>query len=161
MQLKALIVDDEPLARDLLRSMLRKHEDVAVIGECANGDDAVEALQDSSINLLFLDVQMPEMDGFDVIEEIGVAHLPPTIFVTAFQEHAVRAFDVQYSRLHVNGKHFMLRETITELNNKLDPSNFVRVRSAIVNVERIREVIFAAGIPRVRRFANLHPSCQD
>ena len=223
MQLKALIVDDEPLARDLLRSMLRKHEDVAVIGECANGDDAVEALQDSSINLLFLDVQMPEMDGFDVIEEIGVAHLPPTIFVTAFQEHAVRAFDVQaldyltkpivpqrlakaiqrvreklesrttfltqeqlntllnsvriqndvpriyavrflvrdgdkeillpvsdidwveadayYSRLHVNGKHFMLRETITELNNKLDPSNFVRVhRSAIVNVERIREV---------------------
>jgi two-component system LytT family response regulator len=95
MQLRALIVDDEPLARDLLRSMLRKYDDVAIVGECANGDDALEALQDSSINLLFLDVQMPEMDGFDVVEEIGAENLPPIIFVTAFQEHAVRAFDVQ------------------------------------------------------------------
>ncbi len=76
MQLKALIVDDEPLARDLLRSMLRKYEDVVVVGECANGEDAVEALRDRSINLLFLDVQMPEMDGFDVVEEIGVESFP-------------------------------------------------------------------------------------
>ncbi len=223
MHLKALIVDDEPLARDLLRSLLSAYDDVTVAGECGNGEEAIKALQDGSINLLLLDVQMPEMSGFDVIEQIGVERLPPTVFVTAFQQHAVRAFDVQaidyltkpivparlgkalrrvrekadsqtgrltqeqlatllssvrpqqdlpkayaarflvqdgrrevllpvseidwieadadYSRLHVNGKRYMLRETITELTSRLDPGNFVRVhRSSVVNVERIHEI---------------------
>jgi two-component system LytT family response regulator len=174
------------------------------------------------VDLLFLDVKMPKIDGFDVIEQVGLPHLPPTIFVTAYHEHAVQAFDVHavdyltkpivserlstalkrvrekiaasvalltqeqfsammsglqnseesrsypsrflvkdgekeillpvekvdwieaanyYCGLHTNGRTYMLRETITDLSNKLDPSQFVRIhRSSIVNLNRIREI---------------------
>lgn len=94
MTLRTAIVDDEPLARELLRVLLSEHEDVHVAAQWQDGVEAVTALQSAPIDLLFLDVQMPEIDGFDVIERIGLRNLPPTIFVTAYHEHAVRAFDV-------------------------------------------------------------------
>lgn len=94
MSLKTAIVDDEPLARDLLRILLANHGDIEIVAECCNGAEAVATLQSKPVDLLFLDVQMPEMGGFDAVERIGLPNLPPTIFVTAYHEHAVRAFDV-------------------------------------------------------------------
>ena len=221
MTLRAVIVDDEPLARDLLDALLAEHEDIQVVAKCQNGREAISYLQSTAADLLFLDVQMPNIDGFDVLEKVGLQHLPPTVFVTAYQEHAVRAFDVHavdyltkpvdaerlttalkrvrekiaakialltqeqftamlsglrnseeprsylsrflvkdgekeillpvekvdwveaaqyYCCLHTNGRQYMLRETITELDNRLSPTQFVRIhRSSIVNLDRIRE----------------------
>jgi len=94
MSLKTVVVDDEPLALDLLRLLLADHDDIEVVAECQNGREAVSWLQANPADLLFLDIQMPEMGGFDVVEQLGLERLPPTIFVTAYHEHAVRAFDV-------------------------------------------------------------------
>ena len=223
MTLRALIVDDEPLARDLLGLLLADHEDIQVVARCQNGREAISYLQSEPVDLLFLDVQMPNIDGFDVVEQVGLRHLPPTIFVTAYHEHAVRAFEIHavdyltkpvdaerlrvavervrekmaarvalmtqeqltamlnglrnsteesrsypsrflvkdgekeilvpvekidwieaasyYSCLHTNGRRYMLRETITDLSNKLNPKQFARIhRSSIVNLDRIHEI---------------------
>lgn len=94
MTLRTVIVDDEPLARDLLSLLLADHKHIEVVAKCQNGQEALSYVQSKPIDLLFLDVQMPEMGGFDVVEQLGVRQLPPTIFVTAYHEHAVRAFDV-------------------------------------------------------------------
>lgn len=93
--LKVLLVDDEPLARSSVRRLLEPHAEIAIVAECEDGWDAVEVLRHASVDLVFLDVQMPELDGFGVVREIGPAHMPTTVFVTAFDEFAVRAFDVQ------------------------------------------------------------------
>jgi two-component system, LytTR family, response regulator len=223
MTLRTVIVDDEPLARDLLGVLLAEHDDIQVVAKCQNGREAISCLQSTAADLLFLDVQMPNIDGFDVLERVGLQHLPPTVFVTAYHEYAVRAFDVHavdyltkpvdaerlatalkrvrekiaakialltqeqltamlnglrgsvseskryasrflvrdggkevlvsaenidwieaanyYCGLHTNGRTYMLRETITDLSNKLDPRQFVRIhRSSIVNLDRIREI---------------------
>ena len=94
-QIRVLIVDDEPVARRGLRNQLRKAEDVEVIGEAGNGRDAVETIIQTRPDLVFLDVQMPLLDGFRVIESLSGDDLPPAIvFVTAFDEHAIRAFEI-------------------------------------------------------------------
>ncbi len=92
-RIRALIVDDEPLARDLLRSLLADEEDVEVAGECGNGHDAVAFITERAPDVVFLDVQMPEMDGFGVVQTVGVERMPPTVFVTAFDRYALQAFD--------------------------------------------------------------------
>ena len=92
--LRTVIVDDEPLARDLLSLLLADHRDIDIVVQCQNGREAVAYLQSRPADLLFLDVQMPKIDGFDVVEQVGLQHLPPTVFVTAYHEHAVKAFDV-------------------------------------------------------------------
>ena len=223
MTLRTVIVDDEPLARDLLGVLLAEHEDIQIVARCQNGREAISCLQSTAADLLFLDVQMPNIDGFGVLERVGLQHLPPTVFVTAYHEHAVRAFDVHavdyltkpvdaerlatalkrvrekiaanialltqeqltamlnglrgsvseskpyasrflvkdgekeilvsaenidwieaanyYCGLHTNGRTYLLRETITDLSNKLNPRQFVRIhRSSIVNLDRIREI---------------------
>jgi len=94
MTLRTVIVDDEPLARDFLRLLLAEHKDIEIVAQCQNGQEAVSYLQSKPADLLFLDVQMPEMGGFEVIETLGLRQLPPTVFVTAYHEHAIRAFDV-------------------------------------------------------------------
>jgi two-component system LytT family response regulator len=91
--LRALVVDDEPLARELLRRMLDEHPALEVIGECASGTQAVEAVRAERPDLLFLDVQMPGLDGFAVLRELA-PDLPEVIFVTAYDQYALRAFDV-------------------------------------------------------------------
>ena len=88
------IVDDEALARRGIRSRLSRHGDVTVAAECKSGREAVAALRDGDLDLVFLDIQMPGLDGFDVIEAIGPEEMPVVIFVTAYDEHALRAFDV-------------------------------------------------------------------
>ena len=90
--LRIAIVDDEPLARGVLREMLAAHEDIEIAAECANGFEAVKAVADIKPDLLLLDIQMPKLDGFDVLELVG--REIPVIFVTAYDEFAIRAFDV-------------------------------------------------------------------
>jgi two-component system, LytTR family, response regulator len=92
--IRALVVDDEPIARRGVKRLLAAETDVEIVGEAGDGASAVEAIAELSPDLVFLDVQMPEVDGFDVVEAIGAARMPATIFVTAFDRHAVRAFDV-------------------------------------------------------------------
>jgi two-component system, LytTR family, response regulator len=223
MKLTTIIADDEPLARERLRFLLSGDEEICVVGECRNGREVVTALKERRIQVLFLDIQMPGRGGFEVIEQVGLAHMPVTVFVTAHNQHALRAFEVQaldyltkpveperlqatlarvkervassvalssqeqlksvleslangagakrdypkrllvpcgrkdcfvnvdeiewieaadyYCCLHVGAKSLMLRETIKQLAETLDPENFVRIhRSIIVNVNRVQEI---------------------
>jgi len=89
--IRAIIVDDEPLARQYLRELLEGHPEVEVLAECRNGFEAVKAVSELPVDLLFLDIQMPKLDGFEVLELLD--RPVPTIFVTAYDEYAVRAFD--------------------------------------------------------------------
>lgn len=93
-KIRALIVDDEPIARRGIRQQLRTARDVEIVGECSNGREAVAAIKGQRPDLIFLDVQMPLLDGFGVIEDVGVENLPAVVFVTAYDEHAIRAFEV-------------------------------------------------------------------
>lgn len=213
--LRALIVDDEPLARRVVRMLLEKDAEVEIVGECSGVDAAAEVAR-TSPDILILDVQMPEVDGFDLIERIGAARAPIVVFLTAHADHALRAFEVHaldyllkpvddarfaaalehakqqararrrgaiderlsallrdraryarrflvrtrdrtivvqvddidwieaadyYVSIHVGDTSHLLRETLSELERRLDPERFFRVhRSAIVNVDRVREV---------------------
>src|SRR5256885_3759992 len=93
--LRAVIVDDEELARAFLREMLQSHPEIEIAAECANGFEAVKAIAEITPDLLFLDVQMPKLDGFEVLELIDPARepAPVVIFVTAYDQYAMRAFD--------------------------------------------------------------------
>jgi len=93
-KIRTLIVDDEPLARRNLRLLLEKDPQIEIVDECRNGREAVKAINSLSPDLIFLDIQMPEMDGFDVLERVGMEHLQAIIFVTAFDRYALKAFDV-------------------------------------------------------------------
>jgi len=219
MSIRALVVDDEPLARRAIRRFLGKHVGVDVIGECGDGESAVSAIRERKPDLVFLDVQMPEMDGFQVLSEVGANEMPVTIFVTAYDRYALRAFDANaidyllkpigkerferaltrakhriagqvnsdevrriisrlerlaavrtyldrlsipkngrvlfvatkdidwieaegnYVRLHVGNRDYEFRETLAALEEKLNPSEFLRIhRSTIVNIHRIKEI---------------------
>jgi two-component system LytT family response regulator len=223
MKLTTIIADDEPLARERLRFLLSSDEEICVVGECRNGREVVAALKERKIHVLFLDIQMPGRGGFEVIEQVGPANMPVTVFVTAHNQYALKAFDVQaldyltkpvdperlqstlarvkervastaalsnqeqlksvlgslgnragakrdfpkrllipggrkdsfvnvdeidwieaadyYCCLHVGTRTHMLRETIKQLADTLDPEKFVRIhRSIIVNVERVQEI---------------------
>jgi two-component system LytT family response regulator len=233
--LRVLIADDEPLARQALRLLLADDGEVAVVGECSGADGAA-AVERTRPEILFLDIRMPEVDGFDLLEQIGIERAPVVVFVTAHADHALRAFEVHaidyvlkpvgdarfaaalarakalarmrragdradprlgallrehsratrrilvrdrdrtrvidaatidwieaadyYAEIHVGSETHLLRETLTELEQRLDPARFFRVhRSAIVNLERVREIrpllhgdreLLLAGGARVR-----------
>lgn len=93
-KIRALIVDDEPLARRRIKSLLLHDSGVDVIGECSDGYKAVSSISELSPDLVFLDVQMPAMDGFEVIKTIGPERMPTVIFVTAYDQYALKAFEV-------------------------------------------------------------------
>jgi two-component system LytT family response regulator len=224
MKLKALIADDEPLARERLRFLLAADDEIEIAGDCRNGKEVVAALKEAAFDVLFLDIEMPGGSGFSVLEQIGQARMPVTVFVTAHNHYAIKAFDVRaldyltkpveperlkatlervkeriasqtalmvqeqfksllsvlrdearerkeylkrivvpngtkdsvvnvddiewieaadyYSCLHVGSKSLMLRETIKQLTETLDPGKFVRIhRSAIVNIAQVREIL--------------------
>lgn len=215
--MRVLIVDDEPLARRGIVLRLRKFKDVEVIGECRDGSSAVEKICKLSPDVVFLDVQMPGMDGFDVLRALPREALPSVIFVTAYEQHALQAFEVHaldyllkpvddtrfatavgrarklidsdvrammaervlqmldgtankyvsrftvqtgsriqivlaedvewigaagdYVELHVSRRSYLLRETMASLEQKLNPSNFLRIhRSRIVHTASILEL---------------------
>jgi two-component system LytT family response regulator len=199
--MKVLIVDDEPLARAAVRMLVGRDPELRVVGE-VSGVDAAAAIAREQPDILFLDIQMPEVDGFDVLEEVGFHSVPAVVFVTAYDQYAVRAFEVHaldyllkpfddgrfvetlqrakeqararrngrrtrgflvrtrdkavflkaetidwveaadyYVTLHAGGRSHLLRETMANIELALDPDRFARVhRSAIVNLERVKEV---------------------
>ena len=94
-KLRTLIVDDEPLARERIKRFLRDEPEIEIIGECGNGADAIVAIKNDKPDLVFLDIQMPEKTGFDVIKTLGTAHMPAIVFVTAYDQHALKAFQVR------------------------------------------------------------------
>lgn len=94
MPIRVLVVDDEPIARRRVRRLLRLEPDVDTVDEAGSGSEAIEAIRKQRPDLVLLDVQMPDVDGFGVVDTLGVEQMPPTIFVTAFNEYALRAFDV-------------------------------------------------------------------
>ena len=94
MPIRALVVDDEPLARQGIRARLSQATDVEIVGECESGREAIAEIRRLTPDLVFLDVQMPGLDGFGVVRGVGASQMPPVIFVTAHERHAVRAFEV-------------------------------------------------------------------
>ncbi|HEX4959666.1 MAG TPA: LytTR family DNA-binding domain-containing protein [Thermoanaerobaculia bacterium] len=94
MPLTTLVVDDEPLAREGLRMLLAEDPEVGAVREAKNGREAVAAIRKARPDLVFLDVQMPEMNGFSVVQEIGAEHMPAVVFVTAHDKYAIQAFEV-------------------------------------------------------------------
>jgi two-component system LytT family response regulator len=218
-RIRALIVDDEPLARTHLRKLVAADAEIEVVGECGNGSDAVTMVRETNPDLVFLDIQMPELDGFGVVQALGSGPAPMIVFITAYDEYALKAFEVcaldyllkpvdrkrfaatlarvkdrvrggtstdvvgklaawleqqdrdsrrgdrlavktdgrvvfvkpedidwveamdDYAKLHVGTGSYVIRSTLTRLEQRLPARDFLRIhRSIIVNVHRIREV---------------------
>ncbi len=118
--IRALIVDDEPAARSLLRKMLLAETGITVAGECRDGDEAGRWLEENEEDLVFLDIQMPQLDGFQVIQQTDPEDLPPVVFVTAYDEFAVQAFNVQaWDYLLKPFDAERLRETLARVRRRL------------------------------------------
>jgi two-component system LytT family response regulator len=94
MKLRTLIVDDEPLARQGIRLLLQAEPDIEIVGECASGAEALDFIRSHPPALMFLDVQMPQLDGFGLLAALAPGEMPVVIFVTAYDQHALKAFDV-------------------------------------------------------------------
>jgi two-component system LytT family response regulator len=94
MKIKTLVIDDEPLARRRIIQLLKVHPDIEVNGECSNGEEAVNAIETQQPDLIFLDVQMPDLDGFGVLQKLDFNQLPFIVFVTAYDHYALKAFEV-------------------------------------------------------------------
>jgi two-component system, LytTR family, response regulator len=141
--IRTLIVDDEPLPRERVRTLLAEHGGVEVIGECRDGREAVKAILDARPDLIFLDVQMPELDGFEVIEAVSAispADLPAIVFVTAYNEYALRAFEVSaldYLLKPINAERFAraVRRALDRLARPAAPNPDLALLSLI---ERLR-----------------------
>jgi two-component system, LytTR family, response regulator len=126
----------------LLALLLADHKDSEIVAQCHNGRETIAFLQSQPVDLLFLDVQMPTIDGFDVVERVGLQHLPPTVFVTAYHEHAVKAFDVHavdYLTKPVNAERLeralgRVREKITAKAALLTQEQLAAVLSGLRNV---------------------------
>lgn len=207
-KIRTLVVDDEPLARSNLSVLLRLDREVELVGECGSGIEALAEIRSSKPDLVFLDVQMPECDGFDVLEMLGGDVPPAIVFVTAYDQYALRAFEAgaldyllkpfdnarfhralerakeriasgrnspqrgerlaikssgqvsfvrvseidwieaadYYACLHVGPRTHLLRKSMSELEEELDPSIFCRThRSTIVNLDRVRTLRLSAA----------------
>jgi two-component system, LytTR family, response regulator len=219
MNIRAIIVDDEPLACERIRMLLEGEPELRIVSECRNGKDALRAIEELNPDLVFLDVQMPELTGFEMLDRMDPARMPVVIFVTAYDQYALKAFEVSaldyllkpfdrerfkralgraraeldrrkagavnekvlkllselqrskkyvdklivraggrvlflradeidwieaagnYVRLHAGKEEYLYRETMTRLEEQLNPDRFARIhRSTIVNIERIKEL---------------------
>lgn len=122
MKIRAILADDEPLARSRLRSLLAREPDVELVAECADGDATVAAVRAHRPDVLFLDVQMPGRDGFGVLEALAGEPLPQVVFVTAYDQHALRAFEARaLDYLLKPFKQARLAETVRRLRERLAP----------------------------------------
>lgn len=135
--IRALIVDDESLARERVRTLLAAAPGVKLLGECSGGRDAVEAIIEQQPDLVFLDVQMPDLDGFQVLEAVGDDHLPAIVFVTAYDEYALRAFEVH---------------ALDYLLKPIEPERFART------LARVRESLGDSSDRRLRDLLDARPT---
>jgi two-component system LytT family response regulator len=144
MKIRALIADDEPLTRERLRFLLIVNDEVEVVGECRNGAEVVASLKELQVDLLFLDIEMPGKGGFDVIEQMGAAQMPVTVFVTAHNQHALHAFEVHaFDYLTKPVERERLKATLTCAKERI-ASN-----AALLNQERLKQVLSDAGMRAV------------
>ncbi len=218
-KIRTVIVDDEDLARDRMQTLLAEQPDIEIVGLCSDGTSAIETIERERPDLVFLDVQMPGMDGFEVVENLDPSRMPAIVFVTAYDGHALRAFEINaldfllkpfdqtrfekalerargqvnrdrsslidarlvslleglheerkyperlivksggrvffvrtedidwveasgnYVKIHAKGEAHLIRESMKNMEAKLDAKTFVRIhRSAIVNIDRIKEL---------------------
>lgn len=149
MNLRALIADDEPLARERLRFLLRADDQVEIAGECRNGREVITALRESSIDVLFLDIQMPGRSGFEVVDQVGPANMPITVFVTAHNRFAIQAFEVHaldYLTKPVEAER--LRATLARVRERMAANR------ALVTQEQLRSLLSAIETGPV-------PACRD
>lgn len=138
--IRVIIADDEPLARERIRTLLEVHADFELVAECGDGEAAVRALASAKPDLVFLDVQMPELDGFGVIDAFTPAQRPWVVFITAYDEHAVRAFEVN---------------AIDYLLKPVEPKRFeaaiVRVRERLAQPPASRDAALEAVLAELRK----------
>jgi two-component system LytT family response regulator len=156
MTIRAMIVDDEPLARRRIRSLLAEAGDVEVAAECANGKEAIQAIEASPPDLLFLDIQMPELDGFDVLQAIGVGHVPVVIFVTAYDQFAVRAFEahaLDYLLKPFDDERFeaALQRARTQIRQQRGGDLDRRLRALLAEARRDRGYLQRLAVPTGQR----------
>ncbi|MEO6393591.1 MAG: response regulator [Pyrinomonadaceae bacterium] len=156
-KLRIVIADDERPARSFLAAALRDFEDVDIVGEAENGAEAVEIIEREQPDLVFLDLQMPEVDGIGVVRLLRKSRMPLVAFVTAYDEYAVRAFElnaVDYLLKPVDRGR--LRETLNRAHERLDQADFrdtesAKVESAIADYEATQRPAFLERIPVRRR----------
>ena len=124
MRIKTIIVDDEPLARERISQLLSKESEIEIVAECGDGLAAISAINEHQTDLLFLDVQMPEVSGFDVLRELNEETMPAVIFVTAFDQYTVKAFDahaIDYLLKPFSEERF--RQAISRAHQHLQPKS--------------------------------------
>jgi two-component system LytT family response regulator len=148
-KIQTLIVDDEPLAREGIRMLIEHDAEIAVIGECANGQQAISAITKQMPDLVFLDIQMPEVSGFEVLEAIGAQRLPCVIFVTAYDKYALRAFEVHaldYLLKPFTGERFQkaLERAKAQIKNHSDEQLNQRLVRLLEDIHK-RLVVKSAG----------------
>jgi two-component system LytT family response regulator len=151
MSLKVLIVDDEALAREGCRMALAEDPEISIL-EARNGREAVEAILDLRPDLVFLDIQMPEMDGFMVLEEVGAELMPCVVFVTAHDEYAMRAFEVNaidYLLKPVPAKRWM--QALARANSRISARSFTKmhlqVSALLETITRDRKYTKRLAVP--------------
>jgi len=138
MRLRTVVADDEQLARDLLKALLSSDPFIEVTGECRNGKELVSLLKSEPVDLLFLDIQMPGGSGFDVAEQIGTARMPPTVFVTAHSEFALKAFEIHaldYLTKPVDPDR--LRSTLNHVRERISS------KAALISLEQMQAIVSA------------------
>ena len=135
--LSVILVDDEPLARDSLRIALAEDESITILDECSNGNEAVASITRHKPDVVFLDIEMPELDGFGVIQAIGVENMPAVVFVTAFHAHALHAFDVHAADYLLKPfDDVRLRQALTQARKRLASSEAGDARQRLADVLR-------------------------
>jgi two-component system, LytTR family, response regulator len=147
--MKILIVDDEPLARERIREMLKKQTDIESIAEAANGGEAVKHIKTHQPDIVFLDIQMPDIDGFQVLEKLGektLSQIPAIIFVTAFDQHALRAFEfhaLDYLLKPFDRDRFAetFRRAKAQINNRTDGDSNQRILSLLEQMNAAPEYL--------------------
>jgi two-component system LytT family response regulator len=146
---RVLIADDEPVARRRVARLLKEDRDISVIAECSGGLEAVDRIRSEMPDLVFLDIQMPDLDGIRVIERVGVERMPPVVFVTAYNEYAIRAFElnaVDYLLKPYDATRFrQALDRARERLNRADPSGRVGELRSIVRALIAQEGDTRAG----------------
>jgi two-component system, LytTR family, response regulator len=147
--MRALIADDEPLARERLRFLLGADREIEIAGECRNGREVVAALKKERLDVLFLDIEMPGSSGFDVVEQIGASRLPVTVFVTAHNHYALKAFEAHaLDYLTKPVEPARLKATLVRVKER------VASQAALATHEQLKTVLAAlgAGTAQIREY---------